>query len=123
MKITKRGKIIYAEKEIRAGVKGFLASQGIYVKQVKEDTDELRNFLFWIAQSALSYHGLSDMAGLYCGHFFWIETKRTGKEPEGVQAQVVKMLRNQGQQVFVVNDVDVFMKEWSAWVKKLKTPS
>lgn len=49
MKISKKGKISYSEKENRAGVKAFLATQGIYVKQVKEDTDELRNFLFWIA--------------------------------------------------------------------------
>jgi len=63
------------------------------------------------------------MAGLYCKNYFWIETKRTGKEPEGVQARVIQMLRNQGQQVFVVNDVDVFMGEWSAWVKELKRPS
>lgn len=116
MKLDKRGKIRLSEKDIRAQIKGFLASQGLYVCQVRVVyPDELRNFLWWNVASALSYKGIPDMTGCYCKRLFWIEVKAPGKKPSPIQAKLIQMLRNHGQQVFVVDNLDRFIEEWSEW--------
>jgi hypothetical protein len=116
-KLDRRGKIKLSEGDIRKQIKGFLASQGLYVSQIKVDTDPLRNFLWYNVASALSYKGIPDMTGAYCRRVFWIEAKAPGKKPTPVQAKFIQMLRNQEQQVFVVDSLEQFMDEWSEWKK------
>ncbi|MBE9572960.1 MAG: hypothetical protein IMF11_20235 [Proteobacteria bacterium] len=119
MKLDTRGKIVLSEKDVRKQIKGYLASQGLYVSQIRPAyPDELRNFLWWNVASALSYKGIPDMTGAYCKRVFWIEAKAPGKEPNLLQAKFIKMLRNQGQQVFVVDNLEQFMTEWDKWKKK-----
>jgi hypothetical protein len=117
MKLDRRGKIKLSEGDIRKQIKGFLASQGLLVSQIKVDTDPLRNFLWYNVASALSYNGIPDMMGCYCKRFFSIETKAPGKKPSPLQAVFIALLRNHGQQVFVVDSLDRFIEEWSEWKK------
>lgn len=117
MKIDKKGKVQLSEKDIRNQVRRYLAGYGLYISKLKTDTPEDIDFVWWHAQSALSYHGIPDMQGCYRGQDFWIETKAPGKEPKGRQKKMIAMLRYHGRQVFVVDDLDEFIREWETWVK------
>lgn len=63
--------------------------------------------------------GWPDYGYGYAGRMCFIEYKRPGEKPEPLQAYVHKILRDQGFDVFVIDDIEkgkTELTEWKEWV-------
>lgn len=124
MKLDKHGKVKLSEAEVRGQIKGFLATQGVYIGKptfkngVYRGPGDEQSFLWWNHQSMGCYPGIPDMEGCYYGRLFFIETKKPGGQLSYLQERFVARLNYHNQKIFVADNLDRFMREWNEWARK-----